>query len=185
MTEWKVTKRAPACTTCERTFEDGEAHVSALTIAEESITREDACLACWKKHPGAHERIWWRTRRDCAKKPGISLNLAALEALFVRLEGRAETALRELRYVVCLVLMRKRRLKIERVARDERGEGLIVTRPRHTDSFFVAVFDFTPQKIDELRARLQEVFEGAEGDAAALTADGESQTQTGDSEDAD
>lgn len=170
MTEWRVSKRAPQCGACQHVFEDGEAHVSALRILENGLAREDSCFACWQRGAAEVERIWWRTRQNSAKRPGISLNLAALEALFVRLEGRTEIALCELRYVLCLVLMRKRKLKIQRIARDERGEGLIVTRPRREDAFFVAAFDFTPEKIDELRARLQEVFEGAEGDAAALEA---------------
>lgn len=171
MNQWNVTKRAPVCGACQRAFEDGEAHISALLLSGEDIAREDACLACWRASAAQAERIWWRTRHSSSKRPGIALNLAALEALFVRLEGRQEVALRELRYVLCLILMRKRRLKIERVARDERGEGLIVLRPRIKDSFWVAVFDFSAEKIDALRERLQEVFEGAEGDAAALEAD--------------
>lgn len=64
--------------------------------------------------------------------------------------------------MLCLVLMRKRRLKIERVERDADGEALIVSRPRRSELYRVAVFDFSPEKIDELRSRLQEVFEGAE-----------------------
>jgi hypothetical protein len=59
--------------------------------------------------------------------------------------------------------MRKRRLKIERVERDADGEALIVTRPRRNEVYRVAVFDFSPETIDELRTRLQEVFEGSEG----------------------
>ena len=176
MTDWKVTRRAPVCSACTRAFEEGEAHVSSLLVTGEDIAREDSCLGCWKQRRD-DDRIWWRTRHFLAKKTGLSLNLAALEALFVRLEGRREVALCELRYVLCLILMRKRRLKIERVARDERGEGLVVVRARQKDSFWVAVFDFTPAKIDELRTRLQEVFEGAEGDAAALEAEVEGEPE--------
>lgn len=164
MTDWKISKQELVCRSCERVFEEGEAHVSALCVNGEELAREDHCLACWKKRAAARDLFWWRTRHSAEKKRGIALNLEALEALFVRLEGRREVALAELRYVLCLVLMRKRRLKIERVERDDTGEALIVSRPRIKDLLRVAVYDFSPEKIDELRSRLQEVFEGAESD---------------------
>ena len=173
MTQWKFTKRQPACRHCARAFENGEPHVSALAMRTDELAREDVCLACWKTQPPRGDLFWWRTRHDAERKRGIALNLEALEALFVRLEGSSEGQLAELRYVLCLVLMRKRRLKIERVERDAEGESLVVTRPRRPEVFRVTVFDFSPEKIDELRTRLQEVFEGAEsleGDASAAGA---------------
>jgi hypothetical protein len=162
MVDWKVAKRQAACSGCRRVFEEGEAHVSALTASGEDLVRDDQCLACWKKREHRDALLWWRTRHLGEKKRGIALDLEALEALFVALEGRREVALEELRYVLCLILMRKRRLRIDRVERDGDREELIVTRPKREGTFTVAVFDFDPAKIDEMRRRLQEVFEGAE-----------------------
>jgi len=167
MVDWKVAKRQAACSGCARAFEDGEAHISALSLAGGDLAREDQCLACWKKREHRDALLWWRTRHWIEKKRGISLDLEALEALFVGLEGRHEPALEELRYVLCLILMRKRRLRIERVERDGEREELIVTRPKREGTYTVAVFDFDPAKIDELRQRLQDVFEGAEPPDAA------------------
>lgn len=177
MTDWKLTKRQPACRHCQRPFEDGESHISALSVRAEELAREDVCLACWRRQLAQGDLFWWRTRHSAERRGGIALNLEALDALFTRLEGRADGALAELRYVLCLVLMRKRRLKIERVERDADGEALIVSRPRRSEVYRVAVFDFSPEKIDELRTRLQEVFEGADGaefapDASASDATG-------------
>jgi hypothetical protein len=187
MTDWKFTKRGLQCALCQRAFAEGEPHVSSLAVEGETIARLDACLACWKRRdvqasgrggeqvqaptqpkapsgepiPGANssDLFWWRTRHSSDKPRGLALNLEALEALFFSLGSRSETTLRELRYVLCLILMRKRRLKIERVGRTERGEVLVVSRPRKQDLHEVDVFDFSPEKIDELRGRLQEVFE--------------------------
>ncbi len=168
MPDWHLSKRQTACGGCERAFEDGEAHISALSLSGEDLVREDRCLACWKRASaargeGAHALLWWRTRHWNEKRRGIALDLEALEALFVGLEGREEVALQELRYVLCLILMRKRRLRIERVERDGEREALVVSRPKREPSYTVAVFDFDAAKIDELRQRLQEVFEGSEG----------------------
>ncbi len=169
MTDWKFTKRGAQCTQCARPFGEGEPHVSSLAVEGESVARVDACLACWKRRAGADDLFWWRTRHTENKPRGLALNLEALEGLFFALGSREQTSLRELRYVLCLILMRKRRLKIERVGRSARGEVLVVSRPRREDLHEVDVFDFTPEKIDELRGRLQEVFD--QGEFAAPVAD--------------
>lgn len=169
MTEWKFTKRGEQCVQCSRSFSEGEAHLSSLAVEGEAIARVDACLACWKHRDGGADLFWWRTRHSANKPRGLALNLEALEALFLSLAPRPETSLRELRYVLCLILMRKRRLKIERVGRTERGEVLVVTRPRRLDTWEVDVFDFSPEKIDELRGRLQDVFD--QSDLAPAGAD--------------
>ena len=165
MVEWKFSKRQPACAVCARPFEEGEAHVSALLVQSEQVAREEACLACWKQRDGREALFWWRTRHSLQKRTGLALDLEALEALFVRLEDRKEIALLELRYVIALILMRKRRIKIERIERDGERERLVVSRPRREGLYSVEVFDFDGPKIEELRRRLQEVLEGAEGEA--------------------
>ena len=109
----------------------------------------------------------------------MQLDLASLEELFVRLEGREESAVRELRYVLCLLLMRKRRLKLERLVRDAEGECFLVKRPRHDPRYRVFVFDFAPERVAELRAELQDIFEGAESEIAAPAGgDGEERAGT-------
>jgi hypothetical protein len=80
----------------------------------------------------------------------------------------------ELRYLICLVLLRKRRLKVTKVARSYRGEVgefFLVKRPRRQEELAVRVFDFDADKIAALRADLQRIFEGA--DPAELAAEEE------------
>ena len=166
MVDWKVTKKEPVCAHCAHPFEDGEALISVLAVRDETLSREDACLACWKARGERDALIWWRTRHDTTRKRGLALDLEALEALFVRLEGRAELGLAELRYVLCLILMRKRRLKVERVEREGEREAMVVVRPRRAETFRVAVFDFTPDRIEQLQSRLREVLEGNEGEGS-------------------
>lgn len=178
MTDWKFTKRGAQCSQCTRPFGEGEPHVSSLAVEGEAVARVDACLACWKRRAGADDLFWWRTRHTADKPRGLALNLEALESLFFALGSREQTSLRELRYVLCLILMRKRRLKIERVGRSTRGEVLVVSRPRREELHEVDVFDFTPEKIDELRSRLQDVFE--QGDLAMPGDGGASDTASND-----
>lgn len=136
-----------------------------LCVRGDALVREDRCVGCWNSSSTSEWLFWWRTRHSAEKRRGVQLNLEALEQLFLHLEGKGEQKLRELRYVLCLILLRKRRLKIRQIVRGEEGESFLVYRPRQTESLSVFVFDFTPERIDQLRAELQHIFDGAESDA--------------------
>ncbi|HVS19585.1 MAG TPA: CRISPR-associated endonuclease Cas2 [Planctomycetota bacterium] len=169
MSTWTFRRRHGACSQCERDFEAGEPHFSALSVEGEQLAREDSCRACWRaleQVPQAERPqwlFWWRTRHEVGRKRGLALNLEAIEALFLGLEGRAEVRLRELRYVLCLLLMRKRRLKIARILRDAEGESMLVRRPRRQESLRVFVYDFDAERMAELREELRRVFDSDEG----------------------
>jgi len=173
MSAWKFGRREPACHACETAFEDGERIWSRLRLTGDGLERQDVCWRCWSSpDEGSEDDVdvfWWRTRHVVGKKKGLVLNLPALEALFHSIDGRPETTIRELRYLLCLLLMRKRRLKLERVQRGPDGESFEVRRPRRQESLRVDVFDFTPERMDELRVELLALFDSAEADDSEST----------------
>jgi len=162
MAEWKFTTRTPACSGCGRTFPEGERHVSALSLQGEELRRIDSCETCFRPEPGREDLFFWFTRTRAGRRRGLDFDLPTLEQLFLRLEGRSEKRIRELRYVLCLILMRKRRLKLQSVERGQEGEALVVRRPRRDEGWRVYVFDFSADRLEELRGELLRVFEGAD-----------------------
>lgn len=107
--------------------------------------------------------FWWATRYEVAKRKTVQLDLESLERLFLELEGNEHEPVQELRYVLCLILMRKRRLKVERVLRLADGEAFRVKRPRRDERYEVRVFDFSPERMAEIRTQMQAIFDGADG----------------------
>jgi hypothetical protein len=166
MDDWKIQRRTSACRRCERPFEEGARHASVLAVVGEELVREDICEACWnaREPAGGGELFWWFPRHAAERKKTVSLDLEMLERLFLALESRPEFAVRELRYLICLLLLRKRRLKVERIERGGEGESFVVKRPRREERHRVFVFDFDAARMAELRVRLQAVFDGAELD---------------------
>ncbi len=112
--------------------------------------------------PAPFALYWWSTRQRGTPARKVQLDMDLIERLFLDLEGRAEEPLRELRYLLCLLLMRKRRLKLDAVRRGEGGEALLVHRPRRSERLVVHVHDFGAERMDELRARLEALLEGVE-----------------------
>jgi hypothetical protein len=162
MAEWNIATRTPECSVCGRAFAEGERHVSALSLQGEDLRRLDACAGCFHPDPAREDLFHWFTRTRAGRRRGLDFDLPTLEQLFLSLEGRAEKRIRELRYVLCLILMRKRRLKLTRVERGEQGEALILRRPRRDETWRVFVFDFSPDRLELLRQELLQVFEGAD-----------------------
>ena len=167
---WTISRRQGRCAETEREFGEGERHVSLLTVVEGALQRADEDKDPWKAF---QERIesgeaeaplfYWFTRHMVERKKTVQLDLESLDRLFLELEGREEIQVRELRYVLCLLLMRKRRVKVEKVLREGDEEAFIVKRPRDDRRYKVFVYDFEADRLDEVRAQLQAVFDGAEG----------------------
>ncbi len=182
MADWKIDRRASACRRCEHTFAEGERFASCLSILAEELVREDLCPPCWQASiPGAEgELFWWFTRYEADRRKSVQLDLESLERLFLVLEGRPEQAVRELRFLLCLVLLRKKRLKVERIERGSEGESFVVKRPRRDERHQVYVFDFDAARMQELRTKLQAIFDGAdlEDGFALKVGDGEPQHAT-------
>ncbi len=172
MTDWKIQGREAGCVRCERVFEDGEAHFSLLLVDEDSFGREDRCVACFEAEEEVPEDVvFWRTRRVVKAKRGLAVDFESVERLFLALEGREEPRLVELRYLLSLLLMRKKRVKLVRVKRTEDAEWMILRRPRRDEALRVKVFELTPERAHELRAELERIFEGAGAEDLMLPAE--------------
>jgi hypothetical protein len=137
----------------------GDATGAATGAAATSDESPDGAISKAEPH-----RFWWSTHHQAKAPKTLQMDMDALQRLFLELSDREETQLRELRYVLCLLLMRKKRVKLERILRDESGESFIVRRPKLDDRYTVEVFDFTPERMAEVRAHLQAIFDGESGD---------------------
>lgn len=157
--DWKFARRRDRCSRCESAFEEGGRHVSALLFAADALTREDLCEACWERREPGGEIFHWYTRRQEVRR-GLSLDLPTLEQLFLHLAGRDEPRVLEIRYVLCLLLLRKRRLKLVRVVRDPR-ETLVVRRPRREEALEIPVCDLPADRVGELQRELAAIFDGS------------------------
>ena len=113
--EYKIESSARQCSACERAFGVGEEYYSAVVETEEEgrLARRDFCPACWRPDTQTFFSFW-KTSVPAPEPPrGPQLiDFARLLRLFERLEESADEENRRFRYVLALVLMRKRRLRL-------------------------------------------------------------------------
>lgn len=159
MGDWKIRRLRGECAKCERAFEtDGERILTQVRFDGDVLVREDHHPECWEEPTDAI--FWWATRYAVKGKSTMALDFEMIERLFFQLEERSEEKVRELRYLLCLMLMRKRRLKLVRVKRGGDGEAMIVRQPRKKKEWQVFVYDFDADRIELLRGELSTLLDG-------------------------
>jgi len=178
MNDWRIHRREHRCARCERAFEEGEELFSLLFFEEDRLRREDHCAACFDGPPAGESRgellsellpelLFWRTHHAQDRSKRFAVDFAAIEELFVALEGGPKER-QELRYLLALLLLRKKRLKLVGVRRHPSGETLCVRRPRRQEEFEVLVFELDSERALALKSELARVFEGAGVEALAV-----------------
>jgi len=130
------------CRACDREFQPNDAYVSALKDVESDdahpsgMARLDFCEEHWAQE-AAGDTPWiafWRTRVPEPEEPKsrrVVIDDDRLLEVFFRLAGTEDPLKLDLRYVIGLMLIRKRRLKLEGTRR--RG-GETVLRVRKSRS---------------------------------------------------
>jgi hypothetical protein len=157
MTDYQITAPTRRCAATGRELRPGERYHSVLIDDGARFVRRDYAADAWAGPPaGAFSH--WAGRVPAAgeaqRRPPIDDDLLA--ECFHRLDGAADPAKIQFRYVVALLLMRRKRFKFEDVTKDAAGETLTLRCTRTGERF--AVTD--PGLTEEAMAAVQdEVFQ--------------------------
>ena len=113
MSEWEIDKPLGQCYETGKKIEYGEEYFAALVETEEGLARRDFCADYWQeKKPDVF--CYWKTRlpRPDEKRQKF-IDDDMLMAFFERLGKENEQEKINFRFVLALILMRKRRLKYD------------------------------------------------------------------------
>ena len=122
MTDWEVGRTTGRCAVSGQEFAEGEEFYAALFDRGEHFERVDYSLACWQGPPhGAY--CFWKSRvphREAKRR--LLVDDEVLISFFRRLREDTETVKVQFRFVLALILMRKRLLKYERTVEEGGAE---------------------------------------------------------------
>jgi hypothetical protein len=113
MSEWEINKPLGQCCGTGEKIGYGEEYFAALVETWEGLVRRDFCADYWlAEKPDVF--CYWKTRLPRPdEKKHIFVDDEMLMAFFERLEKETEQEKINFRFVLALVLMRKRRLKYD------------------------------------------------------------------------
>ncbi len=123
MGEWEVDKPLGQCYGTGRKIDYGEEYFGALVEIDEGLQRRDFCADYWESEK-PNVFCYWRSKLPHPdQKKQIFVDDEMLMAFFERLENETEQEKVNFRFVLALILMRKRQLKYN-ATRVENGKEI-------------------------------------------------------------
>jgi len=113
MVDWQIDRSLGQCCGTGRNIAQGEEYFAALVQSEEGFQRRDFCADYWESE-SPEVFCYWKTRRPFAdEKKRLFVDDEMLMVFFERLAAETDQEKINFRFVLGLILMRKRRLKYD------------------------------------------------------------------------
>ncbi len=114
MADWEIKKTLGQCYETGREFALGEQYYAALVEIETGqLERRDYSTDCWQRDKPQVYCFWKTKMPDSQQKKKLFIDDEMLMAFFERLTEETEQEKVNFRFVLTLVLMRKRKLKYQ------------------------------------------------------------------------
>jgi hypothetical protein len=159
MEEWSISKTQGRCFGTGREIRPGEEYFSALVETVQGLQRRDFCVEYWQESK-PEVFCFWKTRQsrpDEKKKMFIDDDM--LMAFFDRLADETEPERVNFRFVLALILMRKRKFKYDS-SKSEDGKETWRLRVVGEDRFVdVADPHLNQQQIEQLTSQIGQILQ--------------------------
>jgi len=171
MAEYEISRATGKCATCARPLEVGDVFYTVVVAEGEGFVRHDIGAECWQGPP-AGALCHFRTRvPEREKKRKVLVDDSILVDFFRRLSETDEAGKERFRFVLSLILLRKRLLKYEQTTRDGDREywhmRLMPDKTQHR----VVNPGLEESQIEGLMVELGSILEGFAADVAENAAE--------------
>jgi hypothetical protein len=152
MTEYEIQPNTRQCALSGRALQPGERFYTALLEEGDHFIRKDFSLEAWQGPPAGAFSFWTGLvpPPDGNQKPRFDDDL--LEECFYRLDGQTDPSRVNFRYVVALLLIRRKRLKFEKTITANGEEKVCVRCSRSGERYEVT----NPRLSEDEMAQVQE-----------------------------
>jgi len=126
--DWQIPASAATCSRCQAGLQEGDAVTVVLTLDAAGPRRDDLCGRCEQQAPVDPGSLYWKRRvpARAAARPVVDYKL--LREIFERLLQRSEPVYQRLAYLVGLVLLRKRHVRLRGFEVRDGREVMVVAR---------------------------------------------------------
>jgi len=162
--EYKLGRRNPECAATGAPFEEGDEIVSAVFEAGEGFERRDYKAEAWTGDEGAHS--FWRARIPVKQEDERRLDYDLALEFFRKLVKEDDPERAGLRFVLGLLLGRKRRLKLKGFSKRKDGSevlNLVLRGDEEDEALSVDVPDLDEEGRAALQSELNRLFGIDEG----------------------
>jgi len=158
--EWSMPRRGESCTACRRPFEPGERLRAYLYETGDGYERRDYCPSCQPDSAPAPLASWTTRRRPAHTTKTRATDWAAVFRLFERLADAASDRQRQLRFLLALVLWRRKALRLETTMTADGQELWLFSEPHCGGEHRVCRPELDEARLEQLSQQLEEVLSG-------------------------
>ena len=160
MIEWKISKPLGQCSGIGKKIEYGEEYFATLVETDEGLQRRDFCADYWLAEKPQVFCYWKSKLPHPDEKKQIFVDDEMLMAFFERLETETEQEKINFRFVLALILMRKRRLKYN-ASKTETGKEIWRLRIVGRDNQFAEVTNphLDKEQIKQLSSQIGQILQ--------------------------
>ncbi len=164
--EYRVARSTGVCAATGKVLEPGTSCIATLCEVpdDDGLERRDYCTQAWEAgRPEGVFSYWKTTVPDPNRKQRVLVDDTVLLDLFESLAGDDRRKRRAYRFILCLILMRKKLLRyVGRTGQGEDERWLMLPRgvPAGSDPIEVANPQLTDEDVRELTDQLGEVLRG-------------------------
>jgi len=159
MEDWKLPSAVERCSSCDAVLQPGQPVTSVIRLAAAGPGRQDLCGTCGQAVGGEAEVFFWRRPHPASKTRSAIVDYTMLRELFGRLLERPGELYARLSYLVALVLIRKRHLRLTGFELRGGREVMLVTRGAGEPAVEVPAPYLTPEDMVEVRAHLNRLLQ--------------------------
>lgn len=169
--DWQMPRRGEMCDMCRRSFDPGETIQAYLYESPEGYQRRDYCAGCQPPDAAFAVGSWKTRRREPAAPKAPAFDREETYRLFEQLHDVDAPQQCRLRFVLGLLLWRKKVLRFDRSETRDGIETWHYTVPRTGDHHTVARPELDEQQLEQLGAQLERLLSGDTGDLSSLASD--------------
>jgi len=159
MAEWDINKSLGRCCGTNKEIEFEEEYFAALVETEQGLERRDYCCQYWQEHQPEVYCYWKSKLPSPDKKKQIFIDDDMLMSFFERLATDTEQEKINFRFVLTLILMRKRRLKYD-ASKIEEGKEIWKLKVAGTGDFVeVENPHLTEEQIEQLSSQVGQILQ--------------------------
>ncbi len=156
MLDFEVQRSTRICCETQTVLQPGDVFYSALVTQGSQVVRRDYSAGAWTGPP-AGTLGWWKSQVPDvhSRKTRWAPNDVILH-YFEQLEFEPSQA--DLQYVLALLMIRRRIVRLEETQHDEQGrEVFVLYCPRNEREYRVTVACLEPARVEEIQRQLAEL----------------------------
>jgi hypothetical protein len=175
ISEWNIQARSHVCQQCGRRFEPREGYHTFLREEKLGYVRQDVCENCWAgsgatSSPDGGFLSHWRGVHEVPTPVPEPIKKDTAESLLRKLSERDDPRFEPARFILAVMLERKRALKVRAQAVQDGRRVLVYEHPKSGDVLTVVDPNLQLDQLEEVQRMVAHLLEhGLEADLPPAT----------------